>query len=354
MHKMGLFSNQLIKWYRQNLRQLPWRETVDPYKIWISEVIMQQTRVAQGLPYYEKFIQKYPTVKKLAEAQQDEILQLWQGLGYYSRARNMHFTAKEVMRIYYGKFPSQYDELINLKGIGDYTASAISSFSINEKRATVDGNVYRVIARYFGIEEATDSQAGKKIFKELAEEIISQKLPGIHNQAMMEFGATYCLPRNPNCNNCIFASKCVANLTGRVQELPFKSKKTKVRQRFLSYFVFHDNINCILKKRDGKDIWHGLFDFPLVETKSEKKSKAENIEIGRILKDFKVKTEQTEIVKVKHILSHQQLQIEFRIFKLNKLVSIDGYTIFALNKRNFPGVPQVIMKLLEDKDWFRK
>jgi A/G-specific adenine glycosylase len=354
MHKMGLFSNQMIKWYRQNLRQLPWRETIDPYKIWISEVIMQQTRVAQGLPYYEKFIQKYPTVKKMADANQDEILQLWQGLGYYSRARNMHFTAKEVMRVYKGKFPAQYDQLINLKGIGEYTASAISSFSINEKRAAVDGNVYRVISRYFGIEEAMDSTSGKKIFKAKADEIISIKFPGIHNQAMMEFGATVCLPRKPDCDNCIFSKDCVAYLTGKVNELPFKSKKTKVSQRFLTYLVFHDSENTLLKKRDRKDIWQGLFDFPLVETKTEKLSSTEKKVLEILLKKFKVINQKAEIVKVKHILSHRELRITFRIYPLKKVISVDGYQNFELIKKKFPGVPQVIMKLLEDKNWFSK
>lgn len=353
MHKMTVFSNQLIKWYRQNLRQLPWRETVDPYKIWISEVIMQQTRVAQGLPYYEKFIRKYPTVKKMAVAHIDEILKLWQGLGYYSRARNMHFTAQEVIRIHKGKFPSKYDELIKLKGIGEYTASAISSFSVNEKRAAVDGNVYRVISRYFGIEEAIDSTSGKKIFKEKADEIISQKLPGIHNQAMMEFGATFCLPRNPNCENCIFSEKCVAHLTGKVNELPFKSKKTKVSQRFLTYLVFHDSENIVLKKREERDIWQGLFDFPLAETKSEKISSTEKKELDGLLKKFKAVNQKPEIVKVKHILSHRELIIEFRIFALKKVNSVPGYQNIHLKKKNFPGVPQVIMKLLEDKNWFR-
>jgi A/G-specific adenine glycosylase len=354
MHKMSVFSNQLIKWYRLNHRQLPWRETVDPYKIWISEVLMQQTRVAQGLPYYEKFIQRFPTVEKMAKAKQDEILQLWQGLGYYSRARNMHFTAQEVIRLHNGKFPSKYDELIILKGIGEYTASAISSFSINEKRAAVDGNVYRVISRFFGIEEAIDSTSGKKIFKEKADEIISIKFPGIHNQAMMEFGATVCLPRNPLCENCIFSKECVANLTGKTNELPFKSKKTKVSQRFLTYLVFHDSENTLLKKRDGKDIWQGLFDFPLVETKTEKLSSVEKKELEILLKKFKVINQKPEIVKVKHILSHRELRIEFRIYHLKKMISVDGYQNFELKKKKFPGVPQVIMKLLEDKNWFSK
>lgn len=354
MHKMSVFSNQLIKWYRLNHRQLPWRETIDPYKIWISEVIMQQTRVAQGLPYYEKFIRKYPTVKKMADSHVDEILQLWQGLGYYSRARNMHFTAQEVIRIYKGKFPSSYDELIKLKGIGEYTAAAISSFSINEKRAAVDGNVYRVISRYFGIEDAMDSTIGKKIFKEKAEEIISNKFPGLHNQAMMEFGATVCLPRNPNCSNCIFSKECVANLIGKTNELPFKSKKTTVSQRFLTYLVFHDTEKIILKKREGKDIWQGLFDFPLVESKAEKISATEKKELELLLKKFKVQNSKFEPVKVKHILSHRELRIEFRIFELKKVNSVPGYQNIPLKKKNFPGVPQVIMKLLEDKNWFRK
>jgi A/G-specific adenine glycosylase len=354
MHKMTLFSNQLIKWYRSNHRQLPWRETIDPYKIWISEVIMQQTRVAQGLPYYERFIRKFPTVKKMADASVDEVLQLWQGLGYYSRARNMHHTAQEVMRIHKGKFPSAYEDLIKLKGIGEYTASAISSFSINEKRAAVDGNVYRVLSRYYGIEEPIDTTSAKKIFKEKADEIISAKYPGIHNQAMMEFGATYCVPSKPKCNECIFSRECVAYLTGRVTEFPVKLKKTKTSQRYLNYLVFHDSENIMLKKREAKDIWQGLYDFPLVESKSDQISVSEKKKVKDLLSKFKVKSNEQEKIKVKHILSHQKLIIEFSIHSLSKLESLDGYGIFPLKKKKFPGVPQVIMKLLEDKNWFRK
>lgn len=350
---MTVFSNQLIKWYRLNFRQLPWRETVDPYKIWISEVILQQTRVAQGLPYYEKFLKAFPTVKKMAEASEDQVLQLWQGLGYYSRARNMHHTSREVMRLHNGKFPSAYEELIQLKGIGEYTAAAISSFSSNEKKAVVDGNVYRVLSRYFGISEPIDSTAGKKLFKEKAAAVLSYKNPALHNQAIMEFGAMYCLPSKPDCASCIFSNECVAHATGKVNEWPVKAKKTKVSKRYMTYLVFHDAQNIVLKRRQEKDIWQGLYDFPLVESEKENFSIEEKKKLQIVLKEFKSEKSLPEIVKLKHILSHRQLIIEFRIFQLKKFPTKDNYSFFPLNKKNFPGVPQVIMKLLEDHKWFR-
>jgi len=218
------FSARLVEWYLQNKRELPWRTTKDPYKIWLSEIILQQTRVAQGLPYYLKFIEKYPNVRALANADEQEVLRLWQGLGYYSRARNLHAAAKYVANELGGNFPDSYQKLKQLKGVGDYTAAAIASFAYQEKVAVVDGNVYRVLARLFGIEIDINSNEGKKTFSKLANELITQYQPDLHNQAMMEFGALHCTPANPNCMFCPFTTECEARLTQRQSVLPIKIK----------------------------------------------------------------------------------------------------------------------------------
>lgn len=352
-----VFSNQLLKWYRLNFRQLPWRETTDPYKIWVSEVILQQTRVAQGLPYYLRFIQKYPDVKALAKCNLDDLLKLWQGLGYYSRARNMHFTANEVMRLYKGKFPSDYNSLIRLKGIGEYTAAAVSSFSTNEKQAVVDGNVYRILSRYFGISTPIDSAEGKKIFKIKAQEILHAKEPGLHNQALMEFGAMVCSPSKPDCVNCIFQIKCAAYQTGNVPALPVKAKKTKVRNRYLHYFVIHDGKHICMKKRTEKDIWHNLFDFPLVETEKKVRNDKEFLKRKNPFTDIKTDSDsfrnsKIKVTTVKHLLSHQKLEIRFLEMKVEKLPVVKKSVKIKLNRKNLPGVPQVVLNYLENQKWF--
>ncbi|MGZ3777674.1 MAG: A/G-specific adenine glycosylase, partial [Bacteroidia bacterium] len=221
------FADEVTRWYLKNKRQLPWRDTADAYVIWLSEIILQQTRVEQGLPYFYRFIEKYPTVQSFAEASEGEILNLWQGLGYYSRGRNMLKTAREVVEKYGGIFPSAYNQLISLKGIGEYTAAAISSFAANEARAVVDGNVYRVLARYFGISEPINGSRGKKIFQDVADELLNKEHPGTHNQAMMEFGAMLCRPKNPDCGICPLRAGCYAFTNGEIASLPQKLKKTK-------------------------------------------------------------------------------------------------------------------------------
>src|ERR1041385_985871 len=254
------FSQILLSWYARNRRDLPWRKTRDPYKIWLSEVILQQTRVQQGLPYYLAFVKKCPDVKKLAAAPEDEVVKLWQGLGYYSRARNLHAAAKMVVKDFAGKFPGNYEDLRKLKGIGDYTAAAIASLSFDERKAVVDGNVYRVLSRIFGIEDAIDSTVGKKIFSELANELISQKFPADHNKAIMEFGALQCVPKNPDCKNCPFVLHCYAQKKKIIHLFPLKSKKTKITDRFFYYLVIRHKGHIYIKQRTGKDIWKGLFD----------------------------------------------------------------------------------------------
>lgn len=306
------FSQKIIAWYNSYKRDLPWRNINNPYFIWISEIILQQTRVIQGLPYYLKFIETFPTVQDLAAADEKDVLRLWQGLGYYSRARNLHTTAKIVVENYGGDFPNTYQELLKLKGIGTYTAAAIASFAFGEKVAVLDGNVYRVLSRVFG--EFTDiaSNEAKKVFTKIAETVLPEKNSDVHNQAIMEFGAIQCTPGMPNCMFCPLSMDCVANATGRVGMLPVKSKKTKVRERFFNYFVIEQNRNFAMHERTKKDIWSGMYDFYLKEF-LEKMNSLEDIVVkddflNNLLKNSVIKRE--SIVYV-HILTHQKIQTKF-------------------------------------------
>ena len=261
------FSNILIYWYLQIKRDLPWRKTKDPYLVWLSEIMLQQTRVAQGMSYYLAFSEAFPTLKDLANADESTVLKMWQGLGYYSRARNLHFTAKYVSNELNGKFPSTYKELIKLKGIGDYTASAIASICFDEPNAVVDGNVYRVLARYFGIDIPINSTKGIKEFKILAQSLLDTKHPGVHNQALMDFGALQCKPQNPDCEKCPLNSGCVALEKKQIKQLPVKEKKLRVTKKYFNFLVFVTEDNkTIFEERKGKGIWQGLYEFPLLET----------------------------------------------------------------------------------------
>ncbi len=310
------FSQKLLKWYRVNKRDLPWRHEKDPYKIWISEIILQQTQVAQGLAYYHRFINQYPIVKNLAAAKEDEVMKLWQGLGYYSRARNLHETAKIITKQYKGKFPSDFEQIKKLKGIGDYTAAAIASFAFDLPYAVLDGNVYRLLSRLFGIKTAIDTPAAKKEFTILANSLLDKKRTAEHNQAIMEFGSQHCKPIHPNCENCIFTSKCVAFNEGIVGELPYKSKKIKVKKRYFNYFILIDkNNNIIVEKRGSKDIWQSLYQFPLIETT--------NItDLETLLKSSQAKDlllHQYNVLHIskpyKHVLTHQLLFAQFYVLK---------------------------------------
>ena len=256
------FSNSIISWYRENPRHLPWRETQDPYLIWLSEIILQQTRVAQGLPYFEAFSKAYPTVHQLAAAPEEEVLRLWQGLGYYSRARNMHACANYIVEKLDGKFPDRYATLILLKGVGSYTAAAISSFAFGEVQAVVDGNLFRVLARYFGIATDINSSSGKKEFEALANQLIPVNAPGEFNQAMMDFGSRCCTPTNPNCDTCPLTRSCFAYQNELINSLPVKINKTKVKERILNYLVITCAGHLVVRKRGEGDIWAGLYDFP--------------------------------------------------------------------------------------------
>jgi A/G-specific adenine glycosylase len=261
------FSTLLLKWHlHENKRQMPWKGERDPYKVWLSEIILQQTRVEQGWNYYEKFIQKYPTLTALAKAKDEDVFKLWEGLGYYTRCKNLLFTARWIENNYHGKFPETYEEIILLKGVGSYTAAAISSFCFDKPHAVVDGNVFRVLSRVFGINTPVDSNQGKKIFSELAQKVLDKKNPGLFNQAIMDFGATVCKPSVPDCSQCRLKSICIAFKTGRVNELPVKEKTLQKQTRWFSYFVINANGKTFIHKRTSKDIWQNLYEFYLVET----------------------------------------------------------------------------------------
>lgn len=263
------FGQRLAQWYQFYKRDLPWRNTNNPYLIWLSEVILQQTRVAQGLPYYEKFAAGYPSVIDLAAASEQEVLRMWQGLGYYSRARNMHATARVIAEQYNGKFPDNYADLLKLKGIGPYTAAAIASFAYNEPVAVVDGNVFRVLSRIYGIADDIASHKGKQFFGQYAQRLLQESLfkvePSVYNQAIMEFGAIHCTPAAPACSTCIFRQYCYAYANDMQAQLPVKEKRVKVKQRNLIYFIFEYEGQILVKERGHGDIWQGLYDFPMVE-----------------------------------------------------------------------------------------
>lgn len=309
---MKAFSDKIIFWYQQNKRDLPWRNTKNPYHIWLSEIILQQTRVEQGRSYYEKFVSTFPTVLHLAKAPNDKVMKLWQGLGYYSRARNLHSSAQQITTLYKGKFPETFDSILTLKGVGDYTAAAIASFAFDLPHAVVDGNVFRVLARVFGVETPIDSSKGKKEFVELANELLDKKKPAIYNQAIMEFGAMQCKPVNPDCEHCPIQSMCFAFAKKKVGNLPVKEKKTKVRNRYFNYIVLHHKGKTMIRKRTEKDIWINLYDFPLIET--EKELSEQELLKSKEWKSFigKNKHSITSISQgYKHILSHQKIYARF-------------------------------------------
>ena len=335
---MENFSKTLIAWYEVNKRDLPWRNTQNPYYIWLSEIILQQTRVDQGLPYYIKFIETFPTIEELANASQDEVLRLWQGLGYYSRGRNLHYTAMLVVRDFNSQFPVNYDDLLKLKGIGNYTASAIASFCGNQHKAVVDGNVYRVLSRYFGIASDISLTATQKEFQLLADELLSKKNPGTHNQAIMEFGALQCVPKNPVCNNCHLQITCYAFAHKKVESLPVKSKKAKVKTRFFNYLVIKSQNRTTIKRRLAGDVWEGLYEFPLIESDAE---------IGEIAildsQEFNrfISTNNYEITSIskqfKHQLTHQTIFCKFFEIKVVELTNAEGFeSVLWSDLDNYP------------------
>jgi len=311
-------SDTLSVWYLANKRELPWRDISDPYLIWISEIILQQTRVNQGMSYYLRFTARFPTVADLAISKEDEVLKYWQGLGYYSRARNLHKAAQQVMTDFGGIFPVEHADVLKLAGVGDYTAAAICSFAYNKPFAVVDGNVYRLLSRLFGIETPIDSGIGKKEFASLAQELISKSEPGIHNQSIMEFGALQCVPVSPNCVNCPLQQNCRAYELNIVDKLPVKSKKTKVTNRYFNYFFIELGGQMYLQKRIAKDVWQNLFEFPLVEA-DKLLAVEELMETDGFRKLFS-EIDEVEVVKIsnpmKHVLSHRVIYAQFVTVKI--------------------------------------
>jgi len=347
------FRIGLMKWNREkNDRQMPWKGEKDPYKIWLSEIILQQTRVEQGLNYYNRFIKVFPDIKKLAKAPDEKIFKLWEGLGYYSRCRNLIFTARVISKNYHGKFPDNYEEIKSLKGIGPYTAAAIVSFAYNQPYAVVDGNVFRVLARVFGIDKPIDSTEGKNYFTALADELLDKKQPGLYNQAIMDFGAKVCKPAAPLCTVCVFRRNCSALQNNKVNELPVKEKRITIRKRWFYYFVFELKGKIAIQQRKAKDIWQDLYEFPLIETKKETNKK--RIVQLAAERNWLEKTEY-ELLSIsplfKQKLSHQLIVGQFiRILLLNKPLVEPGRNWVAKNKFDKYSFPQIINQFLRKTD----
>ena len=328
------FIKTITNWYLENKRNLPWRQNKNPYSIWLSEIILQQTRIDQGLSYYLAFIKKYPTIYDLAEASEDDILSLWQGLGYYSRARNLHFTAKHIAYNLNGDFPLNYKDLIKLKGVGPYTAAAIASISYNECVSVVDGNVYRVLSRYFNINTPINSTEGIKEFKKLAENLIERNPdPGTYNQALMEYGALVCKPTNPICNLCELNDTCQAHHLKTIKELPVKIKKTKKKVRHFNYIIVQNKKGqYLINKRIKKDIWQNLHDFYLIEESSE--TTIEDILINSFIIDNKLIYSKSSS-KIKQQLTHQTIHFQFHFFNTERTLKSIDETFFFIDKNSF-------------------
>lgn len=342
-------SGILMEWYQKNKRTLPWREITDPYKIWISEIILQQTRVNQGISYYLRFIEQFPTLHTLAEANEDEVLKFWQGLGYYTRARNLHKAANQIILDYNGVFPTQHKDVLKLAGIGVYTAAAICSFAYNQPYAVVDGNVYRVLSRLFGIDTPIDTNLGKKAFALLSQDLLSPTEPAIHNQAIMEFGALQCIPSSPNCNYCPLNSHCIAFELKIANKLPVKLQKTKVTNRYFNYLYIEFQGNTFIQKRKAKDVWQNLYEFPLIESDHLLSSMElmENNSFKAIFNQI-----ETDILKIsnpmKHILSHRVIFAQFISIKITKTSeSLSQFNQIKITELDNYAVSRLIESFLE-------
>lgn len=317
------FTLKLLEWnIFLNNRPMPWKGEADPYKIWLSEIILQQTRVEQGWAYYERFIKKFPDVHSLSNAPQEDVYKLWEGLGYYTRCKNLIATAKIISEKFNGIFPSSYDEIIKLKGIGPYTAAAISSFAFNEKRAVVDGNVHRVLARYFGLSTPTDTPEGKKLFSHLAQALLDESSPGIYNQAIMDFGATVCRPRNPLCDQCVQSEECVAYNNNFVDDVPVKQKTPKIKMRWLYYFVIENDKSVYIRKRESKDIWQNLYEFVLFETDNEQEETALRFLNELLQHQSYILISTSEVYSQQ--LTHQRIKGRFVRIRLKKKLKFKG------------------------------
>ena len=343
---MTHLHDTLINWFADNSRDLPWRHNPTPYQVWLSEIILQQTRVSQGLDYYLHFVEKWPTVGDLANASEEEVLKMWQGLGYYSRARNLHHCARQVITEFDGQFPADFEKLKQLKGIGDYTAAAIASIAFNLPHAVVDGNVYRVLSRLFDIDTPINNSEGQTFFAKLADEMLNRKQPGLHNQALMEFGALHCTPKNPNCLLCPLQAQCLAFTHQTVMQRPVKLQKTKVTTRYFNYLVIKTNNGVYMHKRSDNDIWKNLYDFPCIE--SEQPMSVEKIIATEQFKQI-IENKPFTIIKISpvfiHKLTHRTILAQFIEIKLEqKLLQIktkDLFLALETDLDNFP-IPRLI------------
>ena len=346
---MDAFLDVIYNWFKENKRDLPWRQTAEPYYIWLSEIILQQTRIVQGTKYYLRFIERFPTVKDLAEATEDEVLKEWQGLGYYSRARNLHFTAKYIHNELSGLFPCSYEEIFRLKGVGPYTAAAIASIAFDLPYPALDGNIYRVLSRYFGISSPIDSEKGRKEIEQIAIELMPEKNAGFHNQALMEFGALQCVPKSPDCKKCVLNESCFARQNKMVDKLPVKIKKIKQQIRYFYYYLIECGEIIILQKREGKDIWRNLYQFPLYESdKPLNENKILNVENIPSLEKCVVNIKMLTAVK-KHILSHQVIFARLIFVEIENDDCLDNGFIRA-NKKDISkfAVPRLIEEFIKD------
>lgn len=343
---MNIFSEILMDWYVENKRELPWRDTSDPYLIWISEIILQQTRVVQGTEYFLRFVRRFPDVGSLASASEDEVMKYWQGLGYYSRARNLHAAAKSMN----GVFPVTYKEVRALKGVGDYTAAAVCSFAYGMPYAVVDGNVYRVLSRYFGIDAPIDSTEGKKIFTALAEEMLHKSRPADYNQAIMDFGAIQCTPQNPHCMYCPLAESCFALSKGLVMQLPVKQHKTKTTNCYFNYMYVRIGAYTLIRKRTEDGIWKNLFELPLIEAEKDL-SEAEFLaspQLHELLAGGEVLSVRSLLRNVKHVLSHRIIYTNFYEVELPEgTSSFSGYQRVQREELEQYAVPRLIHAFLE-------
>jgi A/G-specific adenine glycosylase len=336
------FSETLLQWNKdQNTRQMPWKGEKDPYKIWLSEIILQQTRVEQGLSYYNNFVKAFPNIQKLAKAKDERVFKLWEGLGYYSRCRNLLFTARYISKEKSGNFPSTYEEIKSLKGVGPYTAAAIASFAYNLPYAVVDGNVFRVLARVFGISKPIDSNEGKILFTHLANELLDKVNPGSYNQAIMDFGAVICKPVAPVCRTCIFKKKCAAFLNNEIHLLPVKEKKIKIRKRWFYYLLLEYKNETAVLVRTAKDIWQGLYEFSLIETEQEETIKKI---ISKAEKKKWLKTGLYEIISISAVqqqqLSHQLIAGQFIRIRVKQKLKLNENALWiskqGISKLAFP------------------
>ncbi|MEN8249389.1 MAG: A/G-specific adenine glycosylase [Bacteroidota bacterium] len=350
--KNNPFTTAIVRWYNRHKRPLPWRNTTDPYFIWLSEIILQQTRVVQGLPYYKSFTDNFPGISDLAKAKEETVLRLWQGLGYYTRARNLHKCAKVIVEDYNGKFPSTMKELLKLPGVGKYTAAAIASLAYDEVVPVIDGNVYRLLSRYFADETDISSSKAYNHFYHLATQLIDENDPGTFNQAMMEFGAVHCVPQNPDCDTCVLQEKCMAHAHNLQNKLPVKTKRVKTKKRYLFYLIVKEGNKILMRERKEKDIWRGLYEFVLVESTSADEFDQLEHPILENLKDVKINLDIID-KNVRHVLTHQHLNVKFAIInvkegqEISEKLSIGGYRWYSLEEVEKLPKPILISNFLD-------